>query len=79
MGEFPNRILLSHAPPEAYAPMTRAILAGYSFKSGPPMKAHFGLGATKAALQIQVFWPSGTVQTLRNVKGDRYLTITEPR
>lgn len=32
MGELPNQILLSHAPPEAYAPMTRAILAklGYA-------------------------------------------------
>lgn len=56
---------------------TRAILAGQSFKSGPPMNAHFGLGTNAVADEVRVLWPSGLVQTLENVATDRYLEIVE--
>ena len=58
--------------------MTRMIMGGYSFKAGPPSNAHFGLGSTAGAERIRVTWPSGIVQDIHNVRGDRYLTITEP-
>ena len=58
--------------------MTRNIMAGSSFKSGPPMNAHFGMGNAIRARQIRVFWPSGTVQTMRKVLVDRVLRIVEP-
>ncbi len=56
---------------------TRAILAGYSFKSGPPMEAHYGLGDAAGADQVRVTWPSGHVSVLTNVQGDQVLTIVE--
>jgi len=58
--------------------MTRVITAGSSFKSGPPMSAHFGLGSGQRARQIRVFWPSGVIQTMRSVPVDRVLKIVEP-
>lgn len=58
--------------------LTRVITAGSSFKSGPPLSAHFGLGSSTRARQIQVFWPSGKIQTLRGVAVDRLLQIVEP-
>lgn len=56
---------------------TREILAGYSFKSGPPMNAHFGL-ADNATCDVSITWPSGVVQTLTGVAADRYLGVVEP-
>ncbi|HSM76812.1 MAG TPA: CRTAC1 family protein [Bryobacteraceae bacterium] len=49
---------------------------GYASSSDP--RVHFGLGASGSAKEIQILWPSGIVQTLRNAAGDRVLEITEP-
>jgi hypothetical protein len=38
---------------------------------------HFGLGADKVIKEIELRWPSGTVQLLHNVKADQILTVTE--
>lgn len=59
------------------ATQMKPILAGYSFKSGPPMNAHFGL-ADNRTCDVEITWPSGTVQTLANVAADQYLTVVEP-
>ena len=40
---------------------------------------HFGLGAEKAVRELTVTWPSGKVQTLKDVAADQVLTVTEPR
>jgi hypothetical protein len=54
MGEFPNRILLSHAPPEAYAPMTRAILAklGYAILVPNEYEAVVGEADVRPVIRI---------------------------
>jgi hypothetical protein len=57
--------------------MTRPIVAGYSFRSGPPMNAHFGLADNTVADSVVITWPSGTVQTLTNVPADQYLEVVE--
>ncbi len=49
---------------------------GYASSSHGPV--HFGLGEEKRADLVEVRWPSGIVQTLRNVSGDRVLTVDEP-
>ena len=41
-------------------------------------RAHFGLGSDGAAQSIEIRWPSGTVQTLKNISGDRVLAVEEP-
>jgi hypothetical protein len=49
-----------------------------SYLSANDRRAHFGLGSDAAAQTIDIRWPSGTVQTLKNVRGDRVLVVDEP-
>ena len=56
-----------------YNHMTTSV--GYASSSAGPV--HFGLGADASAESIEIDWPSGAVQTLRNVTGDRVLKVKE--
>jgi len=58
---------------------TREILSADSFLTGPPKYAHFGLGAAARVERLQIEWPSGATQILRDVEADRYLTVVEQR
>ncbi|MGH9583126.1 MAG: ASPIC/UnbV domain-containing protein, partial [Bryobacteraceae bacterium] len=49
-----------------------------SYLSSSDKRLHFGLGHDAFAKEIHIRWPSGTTQTLTNVKGDRFLVINEP-
>lgn len=57
--------------------LVRQIINGYSFKSGPPIDAHFGLDDQAAVQELRVIWPAGTVTTLANVPSDQHLHIVE--
>ena len=48
-----------------------------SYLSAGDKRVHFGLGADTVARLIEVRWPSGVVQTLKDIKADQVLTITE--
>jgi hypothetical protein len=50
--------------------------AGYASSSAGP--THFGLGASKSADLVEIRWPSGITQELRNVEGDRVVKVKEP-
>ena len=50
--------------------------AGYASSSAGPL--HFGLGSETTAETVEIRWPSGKVQLLRNVAADRILVVTEP-
>jgi enediyne biosynthesis protein E4 len=54
-----------------------ATTAGSYLSSSDP-RVHFGLGASPVAESIEIRWPSGIVQTLANVKGDRQMQVDEP-
>ncbi len=54
-----------------------AASAGYASSSAGPL--HFGLGEEPTARTLEIRWPSGQVQTMENVAGDRLLRIKEPR
>ncbi|MDA2930386.1 CRTAC1 family protein [Acidobacteria bacterium AH-259-O06] len=41
-------------------------------------RVHFGLGKDTIVEKLEIAWPTGTVQTLENVKADQILTIREP-
>jgi hypothetical protein len=41
-------------------------------------RVHFGLGKDAMVKELQITWPSGTIQTIRDVKSDRILTVREP-
>lgn len=49
---------------------------GYASSSLGPV--HFGLGNEKQADSVEIRWPSGLVQTLHKIAGDRVLTVHEP-
>lgn len=51
--------------------------SGYGSSSAGPV--HFGLGADRIVNEIQIRWPSGTVQTLRDVAADQVLRVVEPK
>jgi enediyne biosynthesis protein E4 len=57
---------------------TVARLAGDSYLSSGDPRLHFGLGDDRVATKVSVRWPSGKIQTLSGVTGDRILEIREP-
>jgi len=48
-----------------------------SYASSSDKRVHFGLGSDSIIKEIELRWPSGTLQVLRNVKTDQVLKITE--
>jgi hypothetical protein len=51
--------------------------AGYASSSAAPV--HFGLGDATVAEEIEIRWPSGTVQKLKDVRSDQILRVKEPK
>ncbi|MGH9582686.1 MAG: CRTAC1 family protein [Bryobacteraceae bacterium] len=68
------RIKLVSKSGKQYNHMTTSV--GYASSSDGPV--HFGLGPDTRADLIEIHWPSGTVQTLRNVEADRVIKVKEP-
>jgi hypothetical protein len=56
-----------------YNHVTTAV--GYACSSDS--RVHFGLGASKTVREIEIQWPSGIRQVIRNVQTDRILKIQE--
>lgn len=56
---------------------TGEIESGGSYISQNDLRLHFGLGSSDHADKIEIFWPSGVTETLAQLAGDRFYTITE--
>ena len=50
--------------------------SGYASSSAGPV--HFGLGANASADLVEIHWPSGIVQTMKDVQGDQVVSVKEP-
>jgi hypothetical protein len=50
--------------------------AGYASSSAGPI--HFGLGTARSAEMVEIRWPSGIVQELKNIPADRLVKVKEP-
>jgi hypothetical protein len=48
-----------------------------SYNSSSDKRVHFGLGSANVVETIELTWPSGIKQILKNVKADQILTVTE--
>ena len=48
------------------------------FMSSSDKRVHFGLGQETEIGSIEIRWPSGIQQILKNVKADQFLKIDEP-
>jgi len=51
--------------------------SGYASSSAGPV--HFGLGGAKSVDEIEIRWPSGLVQVVKNIQADQILRVTESR
>jgi hypothetical protein len=49
-----------------------------SYLSSGDKRVHFGLGREPLAAAIEIRWPSGIRQTLKNVRADQILQVDEP-
>ena len=58
-----------------YNHMTTSV--GYASSSDGPV--HFGLGLENHADLVEIHWPSGIVQTLKDVSADQVLKVIEPQ
>lgn len=67
------RIQVTTSGGTQYNHMTTSV--GYASSSLGPV--HFGLGAEDTAKAVTIHWPSGIVQTLKDVRGDRVLVVKE--
>ena len=55
----------------------RAVLSQSSYYSHDDRRLHFGLGRSETADSVEVRWPSGTVDVLRDVRGRRVVKVEE--
>ncbi len=51
--------------------------SGYASSSAGPV--HFGLGTEENVDEIEIRWPSGTVQIVKHVAADQILRVVEPK
>src|SRR5262249_34149989 len=58
-------------------PIVRELYPSNSYNGQSPALIHFGLGDAVQVDQLAVLWPSGQLQQLTNLKGDRHVVITE--
>jgi hypothetical protein len=69
-----TRIRVSTEDGEQYNTVGTSV--GYA--SSSDVRVHFGLGRRAMVREIELVWPSGTRQVLKNVKADQVLTVREP-
>jgi enediyne biosynthesis protein E4 len=61
----------------AQGPQWATVTAAGSYLSSSDPRAHFGLGSSPSAQSVEIRWPSGIVQVLKNVSGDRIVQVDE--
>lgn len=54
------------------------VTGSVGFMSTSDLRVHFGLGGETSASIIEIQWPSGAAQTLRDVAADQILRVEEP-
>lgn len=67
-------VALTSASGSQYATVSTAS----SYLSSSDKRVHLGLGREKAAQKIEIHWPSGIRQTLKDVSADQILEVNEP-
>jgi hypothetical protein len=62
----------------AKGPQFATVSTAGSYLSSSDKRLHFGLGAESVAQTIEIRWPSGILQTLKNIRSDQILQMDEP-
>jgi hypothetical protein len=58
---------------------TDEIHSGSSYLSQNDMRVHFGLGSASKIEKVEIRWPSGTVDLLKDLVADRFYAVSEGR
>ena len=56
---------------------TEEIHSGGSYLSQNDLRVHFGLGAAAKIDSVEIHWPSGKVETMVNLEGDKFYSVLE--
>ena len=56
---------------------TEEIHSGGSYLSQNDLHVHFGLGSTTKVDRVEIRWPSGATETLKNLAADNYYAVLE--
>jgi hypothetical protein len=56
----------------------RVVVLGGGFSSQGPRRVHFGLGGEERVKELEVRWPSGRVQVVRDLAADQVHRVVEP-
>jgi len=59
-----------------YRPAMDEVRSGGSYFSQSDLRVHFGLGKAETA-DIEIHWPSGTIDKLEGVKANRVIAVKE--
>ena len=69
---------MSHPPDEPRPhPQIDEVRSGGSYISQNDLRIHFGLGQADKAEVIEIRWPSGQVDTLKDVKANQLIVVKE--
>jgi len=60
-------------------PLVRELYPANGYRSQAPNVVHFGLADATEVDSLTVRWPSGKVQVLRGLKGDRHVVLDEAK
>jgi hypothetical protein len=55
------------------------VTTAVGYASSSDSRVHFGLGANRSIKEMEIRWPSGVKQILRDVAVDRVMTVEEPK
>jgi len=56
---------------------TEQIRSGGSYLSQSDLRAHFGLGTANKVDSVEIHWPSGTIDLLKNLNSDKFYFVVE--
>ena len=56
---------------------TDEVRSGGSYLSQSDVRLHFGLGAAENIDMLEIRWPSGKVETIKDLAADRFYAILE--
>ena len=55
----------------------REVKSGSSYLGQNDLRVHFGLGDATRVERIDMRWPDGQVETIRDIPADQIVTVTE--
>ena len=71
------RVVVTTASPTGPVNRIDEVRAGGSYLSTSDPRLHFGLGSAATMTHIQIRWPSGLVEDLKDIPADAFYTIVE--